>query len=259
LERRALLGRLWKKTPHGFEITLDEKIVEQKGNLSFSKFFTVAALCERRFRRSQTAATIKLIHYQQNKLEKRRTIYFLKRRQPRAEKSKKSLTKFAAYPACSAAFVSSACLAKLFDSLLRLGQAGSGMLFPVKSDGGDLLLRVCGHKLKLRRQIGQRWRRHFDALMFEERVQFLLQHFDLHLQLQQVNLRVFGTADKAGKGAQNQHNDAVVTELQSCKPWCHIHIFPFLFMVVVSWCVRLLANVEMPRLRDTANSRREPR
>jgi hypothetical protein len=91
LERRALPGRLWEKTLHGFEITLDEKIVEQKGNLSFSKFFTVAALCERRFRRSQTAA-IKLIHYQQNKLEKRRTIYFLKRRQPRAEKSKKSLT-----------------------------------------------------------------------------------------------------------------------------------------------------------------------
>jgi hypothetical protein len=33
------------------------------GNVSFSKFFTVAAVCERRFRRSQTAATIKLIQH----------------------------------------------------------------------------------------------------------------------------------------------------------------------------------------------------
>jgi hypothetical protein len=48
-----------------FDIFTRFRAVEQAGSASFSNFFTVAALCERRFRRSQTAATIKLIHCQQ--------------------------------------------------------------------------------------------------------------------------------------------------------------------------------------------------
>jgi len=104
-------------------------------------------------------------------------------------------------------------LGKLLNSDFRVGQAGSGIFFPVTFDGGDLLAGFPGQDLKFRGQVERLRSWDHNALMFEQGVQFLLNLVQLALQLQ--NTDVPDRADYKHEKSHDERNDGEVPESQN--------------------------------------------
>src|SRR5579871_2786273 len=106
-------------------------------------------------------------------------------------------------------------LGKLFDSDFRVGQAGSGIFFPVAFDGGDLLAWFPGQDLKFRGKVERLRAGNHNALMFEEGVQLLLYLVQLALQLQDAIVPADAVGCATRKHDYNAGNDGEVTPFQN--------------------------------------------